>query len=62
MVMLKSNASLSYSGKHMKTVLAVAHSAVKVVVKTLYGGDNFFVEFCNASDFPRTVSMNAIKI
>ena len=40
-------------------MLAATHSAVKVVVKTLYGGDNFLWESVMPQDFPRTVSMNA---
>ena len=42
-------------------MLAVTHSAVKVVVKTLYGGDNFLWDSVMPQDFPKTVSMNAIK-
>ena len=42
-------------------MLAVTYSAVKVVVKTLYGGDNFLWDSVMPQDFPKTVSMNAIK-
>ena len=52
---------MSYSGKYRKTVLAVTYSAVKVVVKTLYVGDNFLWDSVMPQDFPKTVSMNAIK-
>ena len=41
-------------------MLAVTHSAVKVVVKTLYGGDNFLWDSVMPQDFPKTVSMGAI--
>ena len=52
---------MSYSGKYRKTVLAVTYSAVKVVVNTLYGGDNFLWDSVMPQDFPKTVSMNDIK-
>ena len=42
-------------------MLAVTHSAVKVVAKTLYGGDNFLWYSVMPRDFPKTVSMIAIK-
>ena len=42
-------------------MLAVTHSAVKVVVKTLYGEDNFLWDSVMPQDFPKTVFMNAIK-
>ena len=45
----------------MKTVLAVTHSAVKVVVKTLYDKDNVLWDSVMPQDFPKTVSMNAIN-
>ena len=42
-------------------MLAVTHSAVNIVVKTLYGGDNVLWDSVMPQDFPKTVSMNAIK-
>ena len=41
-------------------MLAVTHSAVKGV-KTLYDRDNFLWDSVMPQDFPKTVSMNAIK-
>ena len=42
-------------------MLAVTHSAVKVVVKTLYDRDNFSWDSVMPQDFPKAVFMNAIK-
>ena len=42
-------------------MLAVTHCAFKVVVKTLYDRDSFLWESVMPEDFPKTVSMNAIK-
>ena len=52
---------MSYSGKHRKTVLAVTHSAVKVVAKTVYDRDTFLWNSVISQNLPKTVSMNAFK-
>ena len=42
-------------------MLTVTHSAIIFVVKTLYDRDNFLWDSVMPQDFPKTVSMNAIK-
>ena len=52
MVMLISNADITHP--------CLTYSAIKVVVKALYGGDNFLWDSVMPQKFPNTVSMNAI--